>query len=286
MAEILGRPVVELMIERLKAFGAFDDICLATSHLEIDRPLIEVAKRNGILSYAGHPEDVLDRLYQAATQSRADVVVEVGGDCPLVDLEVTKRALQVFEDEKADYVSNVEPQTFPDGIDIHVVRYTALKAAHERAILSSQRLHPLSYFSRHRDEFRCVNFRNETSLSNLRWTLDYEEDLELISRIFENLYPKKELFGMNDILELLKAKPELGKINANRVIAPAAAEVPAYWYTQAYVRDMLNDIRSLAQRTIELEAEKRYGEELPYLQELVSFSMELAERARFLGKNK
>jgi spore coat polysaccharide biosynthesis protein SpsF len=285
MAKIMDRPMVSWIIERLKSFELFDDICLATSHLEIDRPLIEIAKKEGILSYAGAPEDVLDRLYGAAAHSRADIVVEVGGDCPLIDYEVTKKALSLFEEENADYVTNVEPQTFPDGIDVHVVSFTALKAAHERAILSSQRLHPLSYFSRHKDEFKCVNFKNDVNLANLRWTLDYEEDFQLIKAVFKNLYPTNKRFGMKDILALLEAKPELKHLNAARIMALPAAEVPGYWYTRAYIRDMLKDIQSLAEKSIELDAQNQYQEEIPYLKEIVSFGSELLERARFLGKN-
>lgn len=284
MSLILGKPVTWHIVERLKRMNIFDEICIATSHLDIDKPLLDLAKECGIAGFGGHPEDVLDRLYHAAAHCKADIVVEVGGDCPLVDKDITQKALTLLEKENADFVTNVEVQTFPDGLDIYALKFSALEKAHKEAQLSSQRNHPFSYIHKNPNIFKIVNFTNEKNLSNIRLTLDYVEDFKLISTIFETLYAEKGGFSFTDVMDLLNKKPELLKVNQERNLPHSESAVPAYWYTKAYIKDMMNDVMTLMQKSFQEEEQDNYNSlEINY-KNIKSAVDELNERAKFFSK--
>lgn len=285
MLDVNGKPVIWHILNRLQKMDLFDEICLATSHLPADNVLVELAESFGARAYAGDPEDVLDRFYNAAKVCNADVVIEVGGDCPFVDPNVTRRALQLLDSERADYVSNVDPATFPDGLDIHVVRMQALEFAARNAVLSSQRLHPLSYFHRHRKRFKVVNFTNAVDLSTHRWTLDYEEDFALISRVLTALSPANELFTMEDVLALLEREPELAELNRKWAPAKSTGTAPAYWFNKTYTTDLLNDVSTLGGLCPKLEFEKKYQRLAVHYGELEDIAAELKARAEHLAQS-
>jgi len=286
MSEILNRPVVGHIIHRLKLMRLFDEICLATSDLDIDKSLIQLGQEMGVSTYGGHPEDVLDRIYCAAIKCRADVIVEVGGDCPFIDPEIVQKALSLYEENQADFVTNCDPQTYPDGMDVHVVRFTTLKYISENAIISSQRNHPFTYIHKHPAEFKIINFINDKNLSHLRWTLDYPEDFEFVSTVFEKLFSENELFTMNNILDLLERHPEIGKINQNRNLVHTESAIPAYWYTKAYIRDMLKDIQNLAEQSENLEEQDNFPKLVRYYTEIKELINELSERSKHFMQNK
>lgn len=285
MLDVGGRPVVWHIINRLKKMGLFAEICVATSRLPEDRPLVDLAAEAGARAYAGHPEDVLERFTEAARRCNPEVVVEVGGDCPFVDPGVTRRALEILEREQADYVTNVDPATYPDGIDIHAVRMSALEFAERNAVLSSQRLHPLSYFHRHKKRFKVVNFTNVEDLSEYRWTLDYPEDFEFISRVFGELNPVNELFTVEDVLALLAKKPELREINRKWAAPKPVSAVPGYWLNKTYTTDLLNDITTLAALCATLESQKAFDRLAVHYGELEDIAAELKARAEHFEKH-
>ncbi len=285
LAQLIDKSVVGHIIERLQLMKYFDDICLATSNLPIDAPLIEEAKKYGAKSYAGAPEDVLDRFTHAAESCQADVVVEVGGDCPLIDAGIVGQALDLFFEKKAGYVTNVEPQTFPDGLDIHVIGLDSLKLANKKALLASHRRHPLAYFHAHKELLSVINFSHSENLSSLRWTLDYPEDFQFLKIVYESLYPNKPLFGMSDILQLIEEKPELVKINSKWVSQPMSGSAPAYWFNSTYAKDLLEDLGSLKERCLVYETSKNYSELREFYRELENVAVELKERANYLAEN-
>lgn len=284
MSLILEKPVTWHIVERLKRMKLFDEICIATSHLEQDLPLIELGKAMNITTYGGHPEDVLDRLYHAAKHCQADIVVEVGGDCPLVDREITLKALSLLESEKADFVTNVEVQTFPDGLDIYALKFCVLEKAYHQARLSSQRNHPFSYIHKNPDIFKIVNFTNDRNLAHIRLTLDYMEDFKLISIIFETLYNETGLFSFSEVMKLLTQKPELLTINQERNLPHADNAAPAYWYTKAYITDMMNDVMGLMQSSFKEEDLNNFKSLEINFKNINSAVEELYERAKFFSE--
>lgn len=282
---INGQPLLAFLIQRLRAMNVFDTILLATSQLPQDQELITIAQEAGALAFGGDPEDVLRRMAQAAETIDAEWIVEIGGDCPLVDRLDVIRAREIAERDDADYVCNVSPQTYPDGLDVHLVKRSALLEANRRAVLSSQRLHPFSYFYKHPELFRCRNFEHSENLSRIRLTLDWAEDYEVIRRVIEKIEPTGA-FGLKEILELKAREPEIFALNANRNLHHDSTDAPAYWYTAAYIQDLLNDLKLVSDLARDLEKSQNFSALKTLYQDLNSVSSELKERAEFFEKAK
>jgi len=213
LADIGGKPLLARVIERVKASQAVAEIVVATTTDPQDRTIIRLAAQYGVRSYAGSSDDVLDRFYQAARQVGADVIVRVTADDPFKDPQVLDKIVEYFLiHPELDYASNTIEPTYPEGLDIEVFSFAALERAWREARLPSERKHVTVYLWKHPDRFKIVNIANDTDLSHLRWTLDYEQDLRFAREVYARL-GHKEIFLMNDILALLKAEPDLIKIN-------------------------------------------------------------------------
>ena len=190
---------------------------MATTTDPVDRQLIRLAARNQIAAYAGSGADVLDRFYQAARRFNAGVIVRVTADDPFKDPEVVDRVIETFlSRQPLDYCSNTIEPTYPEGLDIEVFSFDALERAWHEAVLASDREHVTPYFWRQPDRFRCASVKLGRDLSRLRWTLDYEEDLKFAREVYTRLY-RGQVFGMEEILELLESEPTLSGINAGFV---------------------------------------------------------------------
>ncbi|MGE0634423.1 MAG: spore coat protein [Pseudobdellovibrionaceae bacterium] len=212
---ILQKPMLEWQIERLKKTKSIDKICLATSTQPEDSPLEEIANRQGLEFFRGSLEDVLDRFYQAAKSLRCETIVRITGDCPLIDPKITDQVIQYFVRGGYDYASNTLNPSFPDGLDVEVVSFSALQKVWNEAKLTSEREHVTPYFYKHPELFKLGSMIGENDYSDLRWTVDDEADFKFVSSVYETF--KDKAFGMNDILELLEMYPELSAVNAGKM---------------------------------------------------------------------
>lgn len=215
LKEILGRPVLWHLINRLKQAKLINQIIIATSDNDRDEPIVRFAKENGIACYAGSESDLVDRLYQAATKYLADAIVRITADCPLVDPVLVDRIIKLYLDSKGslDYVSNINPRTYPDGLDVEIFSFQALKKVWEEVKDPFRREWITTNFFEHPEEYHLGNLEHGEDLSRLRWTLDYQEDLDYIVEIYKRLYLDDRVFQMKDILALLREHPELNEIN-------------------------------------------------------------------------
>jgi spore coat polysaccharide biosynthesis protein SpsF (cytidylyltransferase family) len=213
LKNIIGKPMIWHVIDRVQRSTLVNGIVLATTTNKEDKPLLELAKESGVKSYAGSEDDVLDRYFQAATKFGADVIVRVTADCPLIDPKVVDKVIKHFLDGSFDYVSNTVKLSYPDGLDVEVFSYEALKRAWEGAKRSSDREHVTSYIRNHPKIFKIGSLEHEKDLSGMRWTVDTEKDLKFVRKIYKRLYKKVKIFLKRDILELLKKQPELMDIN-------------------------------------------------------------------------
>ena len=210
--------MLELMIERLKRSKTADKIIIATTDSLEDKKIVDLAKKIGVDFYRGSENDVLDRYYQAAKEFGADdIIVRLTGDCPLIDPEIVDSVVDFYKKNKGkfDYVSNVRPPTFPDGMDVEVFSFKSLEKAWNFAKLPSEREHVTAYMADHPEIFQIGNFRSEKDFSGIRLTVDNKEDLLLARSIFKLLYKKNNNFGLEDILQLEKENPELFSINGH-----------------------------------------------------------------------
>lgn len=210
---ILGRPMLELQLERLRTSRLIEKVVVVTSTTPDDRKIVELCDRIGVDVFCGSLDNVLDRFYQAALKFRPDHIVRLTGDCPLLDVNVIDNMLRLYLDSHCDYGTNCMPVTYPDGLDAEVFTFEALDAAHREAFLPSHLEHISVFFEQAPERFKTVNQACHRDLSALRWTVDEAEDFEFVRRVFETLYSAKPTFDMDDVLTLLEARPELALLN-------------------------------------------------------------------------
>lgn len=217
LKQVLGKPLLEFLIERLFYSKKLDEIVVLTTREIADDPIVSFCEERKIPCFRGSEDDVLERYYQAALQRKPDGIVRVTSDCPLIDPDVVDQLIEVFcrEYPQIDYVSNSLERTFPRGLDVEVFSFKALENAFQHAIYPEEREHVTVYLYRHPELFKLKNIAHEPSLSHHRWTVDTPEDFALICLILENLYPIQPQFRLNDILDLLSHHSEWIKLNAH-----------------------------------------------------------------------
>ncbi len=213
MREILGKRMLWHVINRLKRAKLINKTIIATTDKESDKPILKLDAEMEIDSFAGSEEDVLDRYYQAATRFSVDIIVRVTADCPLIDPNVVDKVIQRYLRGDCDYAANILRRTYPDGLDVEVFSYVALKKAWNEANWASEREHVTPYIWKNPDSFRLANVENSVHLSHLRWVVDEEADLEFVRQVYKHLYKEGQIFYMNEVLELLRKYPDLKQIN-------------------------------------------------------------------------
>lgn len=214
---VLNKPLLEFQIERLKRVKLADEIVIATTINESDIPIVNLCERLSTPFYRGSEDDVLARYRGAAKEYKADLIVRVTSDCPVIDPGVIDSVIQFYLDnsEKYDYVSNVLIRTYPRGMDVEVFSFSALNEAFREATERNDQEHVTPFIHRQPQRYRLANVFYQEDQSQHRWTVDTLEDFELIKRIIDALYPVKPEFNMEDILNLLKRNPEWLTINAH-----------------------------------------------------------------------
>ena len=208
------RSLIGVLLERLSKSKEIAEVLVATSATAINAPLEEHVRSLGFGCFRGDESDVLDRYFQAATASGADVVVRVTGDCPLIDPDLVDEVVRRFKATNADYTSNTSPPTFPDGLDTEVFTYAALERAAREATEPYDREHVTPYLRRSEGFARSV-FPGDDDFSSLRWTVDELADYEVVRRVFDHFAPDIH-FGWRQVLELQHDRPEI--FEGNRAI--------------------------------------------------------------------
>ena len=204
-------PMIEILLKRLNNSKLLNQIILATSTDTRNKSLVEHVESLGFTCQQGSDLDVLERYVQAAEQSKADVIVRITGDCPLVDPVLVDECITRFKETKVDYCANTSPPTFPDGLDIEVIKFSALKKAAQESTKLSHREHVTPYI-RELDVFSKSNYSNNEDFSALRWTIDDKEDFDVISKVFEHFKPNI-YFSWKEVLALYNNQPQLFAAN-------------------------------------------------------------------------
>lgn len=217
MKPILGTPMLFLQIERIKRARLLNAIVVATTTDEADDILANECVRRDVAVHRGSVSDVLNRYIETARDYEPKAIVRLTGDCPLTDWTVIDLVVRTYKNGRFLYVSNINPPTYPDGLDVEVIDYEALRIADAEARLSSEREHVTPYIRKYPERFLAANVSAPIDLSGLRWTVDEPEDFELVRTIYEGLYPSDRVFGTAAILDYLKLHPELMRLNKNIV---------------------------------------------------------------------
>jgi spore coat polysaccharide biosynthesis protein SpsF len=199
LADLGGEPLLTFLLERLRPLPTVATV-VATSDLDRDDAVAEVAERAGATVVRGPEQDVLARYALALDRfPGAAHVLRITADCPLTDPEIVDAVVATHLDRQADYTSNVLPRTFPKGLDVEVATSAALRGAAAEATAEVEREHVMPYLYRHPERFRLANVRSGEDLGDERWTIDTPEDLEVVRRIVARLGGDRR-FGWRDAL--------------------------------------------------------------------------------------
>jgi spore coat polysaccharide biosynthesis protein SpsF len=215
-----SRTAIGQVLHQLSFAKRVNAVAVATSVDASDDELAEWAERKNIPCLRGSLNDVLDRYYTAAQTlglQPNDAVVRITGDCPLLDPRVVDAVVACCEQTGMDYCSNVNPPSFPDGLDVEVMRFAALERAWKEAKLASEREHVTPYIRNHTELFTQANVNSPQgqSLAHHRWTLDTPEDYEFLRHVVSALEQPDTFITMQSVLALLEARPELTALNGS-----------------------------------------------------------------------
>lgn len=205
--------MIEWQISRIKK-SSVERIIVATSTDNTDDKLAQVVADLNITVFRGSLNDVHSRFVTIIKEDMPDYFIRLTGDCPFVMSNLLDEMIAYFESGDFDYLSNINPPTFPDGLDIEIISSRSFLEFSKFNLTDKEREHvTLGMRNRPRD-FRIGNFVNSEDISKMRWTVDYEEDFNFVSRVFEYFSGKEEEFTTEDILQAI----ESGKIVDNLVL--------------------------------------------------------------------
>lgn len=229
LERIGGRPSIVFMVQRLRRARTLDDIVIVTSDDPTDDELADAVSRAGFAVFRGALNDVLARFHGALREYPAEEVVRVTGDCPLLDPALVDAVVTLRRQKRVDYASNVEPPTFPDGMDVEVFTASSLRQAHTAARLPSEREHVTPWMRRPGSHLRRANLPAVSDFSGIRLTVDYPDDLLMVRELVARLGPLQDDFDMFDILRCIQHEPMLLCINRharNEGLAKSQIEDP------------------------------------------------------------
>lgn len=218
LKKVNGVTLLEYHLRRLLKSHRIDMLKIATTDEEGSKHIVEVADKLGVGYHKGSVDDVLTRFYDTAAPERPDYVIRLTSDCPLIDSEVVDELVDFAINSDYDYVST-DAASFPDGLDVEVMKFSALEKAYKVANLKSEREHVTPYIWKHgtaygRSVFKSYKYKNpkgDYNANDYRITLDEPEDFEVIKHLIETLGPERPWL---DYINYLTSHKEIYEINS------------------------------------------------------------------------
>lgn len=203
--------VLEILIKRLSKSKYISKIIVACSDNVNDKAIVDICDKVGIDYFIGSENDVLGRFYNASKKYKFSNIVRITADCPLIDPVIVDEVIYNYFIEKADYASNTNPPTYPDGLDVEIFKFSVLKQAYREARQPQEREHVTPFIINNK-KFKKYNLQNFKDYSTLRLTLDEMEDFNLIQKIIQ-IFSKNLYFNLDDIIKLYKKKKNFFLVN-------------------------------------------------------------------------
>ena len=214
LEQLNNQPVLSWVIRASKAIIGISRAVIATSTDKGDDVIAQWCTDNNITCYRGSELDVLGRFSEVARLEKADTIMRITADCPFLDPVICGQVLMLFRGSKVDYASNVDPVTWPDGLDCEVFSAKALFEADKEALDPFEREHVTPFIRNQRMRYKTENLICPfPGMKQERWTLDTPEDLKYLRSIARKL-PDNQIPSHLEVLEVLKADPTLQNINA------------------------------------------------------------------------
>ena len=213
LREVRGRPLLTHLLERLRRVRGADVVIVATTTNTTDEPIVSLCAELNVPVWRGSEDDVLERFVGAVREHDLDRIVRVTSDCPLLDPALVELALEKLDAERLDYVCTGIDETYPRGMDVEAFRTAGLMQAHSESQDRAEREHVTLYLYRRPEVFRLGYIQRDDDASMYRLTVDEEADFELIHQILLEFLPERPDYTFQDIVELLRSRPELRAIN-------------------------------------------------------------------------
>lgn len=220
LSDVNGQPALTRLVRRLRRARRLDGIVLATTVSRRDDALEQWAAVEGVAVHRGSEEDVLQRVVDAQRSQRSDVVVEITGDCILLDAELIDLGVATFLENDCDVAANVRKLSFPMGMDFQVFRWSALDEVARTIRDPAVREHVSLYFYEHPERYRILHVFAPARwhAPDYRFQLDYPADHRFINEVYRRLEPEYgDAFGIEEIMALLRKEPSLVDINRHCV---------------------------------------------------------------------
>lgn len=210
-----NKTVLEVIIDRLRHSRFIDEIVVATSTNKNDTAIVQFCMEKKVKYYQGSETNVLNRFYNAAKESNADLIVRVTSDDPFKDPELIDSCIDMLVYNGLDFCANNNPPTFPEGLDVEVFTMSSLFKAEQNSVSDFEREHVTQYFYKNKHLFKQANFANNENYSHYRLTLDTQEDFDLISNLYHTLECEEKLVRVDELIDHLNKNPSLLEKNKN-----------------------------------------------------------------------
>ncbi len=228
MKPILGKPMLQLLIERVKNCKKIDVIMVATTQNATDDIIEELSKKMSVNCFRGSENDVLDRVLKAAKSVKGDIIVELWGDSPLIDPFLIDEIVKYYLENDYDCVGTILPnfkKTFPVGLSVLIFPTKILDEVDKITQKPEDRENVSNYIYEHPEKYKIASMQcpDELNFPNLRFTVDEESDFELVKTVFENLYPINNNFRASDVIKFLNSNPQVRNLNKHVIQRRLAA---------------------------------------------------------------
>jgi spore coat polysaccharide biosynthesis protein SpsF len=218
MLEIIKKPVLQLMIERLGLIDPVIPICVATTTHSSDNPIVELCENMGIYSFRGNETNVLSRVAAAARFYGPKTVISLTADCPLIDPLIVSQMYRTFNQNDIDFLTNCHIRSFPDGMDIQIFKNASIQKANAQVSDLLEQEHTTLFIRKNPNLFKTMHLlaNSEEHIPKLGLTLDEFSDFLLIEAVFKHFDPEID-FRLSDILHFLSLNPEIVQLNSRVV---------------------------------------------------------------------
>jgi spore coat polysaccharide biosynthesis protein SpsF len=215
MKDVNGFPMIYWQIQRILRSKAVDELVVATSTDTTDDVLVNFLMGCSVKVYRGDLNDVFSRFLGASLVYPHDALIRLTGDCPLVMPELIDEMVKEFYSLDVDYLSNTLQPTYPDGLDIEIIKKGALNRLEGFSLNQKEKEHVTLGIYTRPEEFNCVNYQNFGDYSSQRWTVDYQEDFDFVQQIFLRFQGQESEFTYGDVNEYLTLNPGIEGINSD-----------------------------------------------------------------------
>ncbi|MFH1772647.1 MAG: glycosyltransferase family protein [Candidatus Omnitrophota bacterium] len=217
LMDIKGVPMLMHIINRLKFSRLIDEVIVATSTNKKDSEIEEFCRKFQTTCYRGSEDNIAERIAVSFKQCSCDAGLRVWGDCPLIDPFVIDEGIEMFVKEGADYLSNFFPEkSYPYGLDFEIYSGRLFKDLEKEEKSDFFKEFPFEFVWENKVKYKTVNLKNkENLLEEASFTVDYPQDLELMKKIYEELYSDSSIFTYKEAIEFLRKNSHLKRLNRN-----------------------------------------------------------------------